>query len=340
MKWIRYLLFPFAILYGLITSIRNLFFNTGVFTSTSFEIPTIVVGNLSVGGTGKTPQIEYLIRLLKTKNNVAVLSRGYKRKTTGFVLVNNTHSAEDVGDEPLQFFKKYEDISVAVDANRVAGIQQLQKVTNTDLILLDDAYQHRKVKARFYVLLTKFDELYTNDFIVPMGNLREARIGAKRAHAIVVTKCPKELSKNAQDRIVKKIKPAIHQTVFFSTISYADHLKGALSIATDALNEYTVLLVTGIAKPAPMLDFLKEKKVVYKHLKFPDHHAFSTADVSKIHAEFNKISTSKKLILTTEKDYVRLSDKIISLSYLEIETQFLDKEHEFNHLILEATNSL
>ena len=205
MKVLRFILFPFAILYDLVTRIRNFFFNTGIFYQTSFKTPVIVVGNLSVGGTGKTPQIEYLIRLLKNNFKTAVLSRGYKRETKGFVLLNENHVAIDVGDEPLQYFQKFGNIDVAVCANRVKGITNLIKSNIPEVILLDDAFQHRKVKGSFYILLTKFDDLFMDDFLLPMGRLRESREGAKRADIILVTKCPDDLTKESQKLIKKKV---------------------------------------------------------------------------------------------------------------------------------------
>ena len=328
MKVLRFLLFPIAIFYDLVTRVRNFLFDIGLFTSTSFKIPVIAVGNLSVGGTGKTPQIEYLIRLLKDKYKVAVLSRGYKRKTNGFVLLNTTHSADETGDEPLQYFKKFNTISVAVDANRVNGIQQLLEKKSPEIVLLDDAFQHRKVKADYYILLTKYNELFTDDFLLPTGNLRESSKGAKRATLILVTKCPKNLSEKEQQKIVLKIKPNKNQKVFFTTISYADKLKGTYQVSIDELKNYNVVLVTGIANPSPLLKFLTKKNIDFKHLNFPDHHSFSKADINEINDEFNHVKSEKKIILTTEKDYVRLSEKIKNVSYLEIETQFLENQKE------------
>ena len=219
MKFLRFLLFPFAIIYDVVTTIRNFFFEVGVFKQTSFKIPVIVVGNLSVGGTGKTPQIEYLIRLLKDGFKTAVLSRGYKRKTEGFVLLNDTHSAEDVGDEPLQYFKKFQNIDVAVDANRVEGISKLITDKSPEVILLDDAFQHRKVKGSFYILLTKYNDLFVDDFLLPAGNLRESRSGAKRADIILVTKCPENLNENEQNLIKNKFRK-YNKKVFFTTIYF------------------------------------------------------------------------------------------------------------------------
>ena len=339
MRAIRFLLFPFAVLYDLITTIRNYFYDTGVFKSTSFDIPVIAVGNLSVGGTGKSPQIEYLIRLLQQDKKVAVLSRGYKRKTEGFVLINDSHLAIDVGDEPLQFFKKFKSISVAVDANRVNGIQQLQKTVQPDVVLLDDAFQHRKVKAGFYVLLTKYDDLYSNDFIVPTGNLRESRRGAKRANVIVVTKCPESLPQSEQQQIIKRLNLNKDQEVFFSSISYHSKTKGSDQISIDELHEYEIVLVTGIANPTPLLKFLEKKNCKVNHLKFPDHHNFSSQDIQKIQAKYAELTSAKKIVLTTEKDYMRLLKYIGMLSYLEIETMFLGDAEVFKNEIKSYCNT-
>lgn len=332
MKLVRFLLFPFAILYDLITSFRNFFFNIGVFKETTFKIPVIVVGNLSVGGTGKTPQIEYLIRLLKDIYNVSVLSRGYKRKTTGFVLVNKNHTANDVGDEPLQYFKKFKDIDVAVDENRVEGIQNLVEKNTSEVILLDDAYQHRKVKGSFYVLLTKYDDLFTDDFLLPTGNLRESSLGAKRANVIVVTKCPLDLDEDQKMNIIGKLKK-YKKEVFFTTISYADKISGSQQYALNELKDFKVLLITGIANPNPLIAFLTKKKVDFTHLKFADHHNFSSKELEDIQQKFDAINFNKKLILTTEKDYVRLSTKLKEVSFLEIETSFLEDKLQFDAII-------
>ncbi|WP_440121177.1 tetraacyldisaccharide 4'-kinase [Tenacibaculum sp. Ill] len=338
MKLLRFLLFPFAVLYDAITRIRNWFFNVGILKSTSFDIPVIAVGNLSVGGTGKSPQIEYLIRLLKDDYKIAVLSRGYKRKTEGFQLVNDTHTAEDVGDEPLQFYKKFKkDIIVAVDADRTNGIQQLLQNDNPpQVVLLDDAYQHRKVTASSYILLTKYNDLYVDDFLLPTGNLRESRRGAKRASVVVVTKCPENLSKSEQGKIVRKINPKAYQKVFFTTIAYDENIKGTddeLAIAD--LQHKEILLITGIANPTPLLNFLKEKKVGFKHLNFPDHHNFTHQDIENIKKSFEGLPSQQKIILTTEKDYMRLEGKIDQLNYISIKSKFLSEEKVFNSLVLE-----
>ncbi|ARV13759.1 tetraacyldisaccharide 4'-kinase [Polaribacter sp. SA4-12] len=332
MKFLRFLLFPFAIIYDVVTTIRNFFFEVGIFKQTSFKIPVIVVGNLSVGGTGKTPQIEYLIRLLKDGFKTAVLSRGYKRKTEGFVLLNDTYSAEDVGDEPLQYFKKFNNIDVVVDANRVAGITKLITDKSPEVILLDDAFQHRKVKGSFYVLLTKYDDLFTDDFLLPTGNLRESRSGAKRADVILITKCPTNLTEASKNKITEKLKK-YNTNVFFTTISYDESTSGNKSVLVDDLKNYEVLLITGIANPNPLLSFLSEKNVSFKHLKFPDHHNFTDKEISTIKKEYADLKSSKKLILTTEKDYVRLETSIEELSFLGIQTSFLAEQEAFNSII-------
>ncbi|OSY87968.1 tetraacyldisaccharide 4'-kinase [Tenacibaculum holothuriorum] len=334
MKLIRFLLFPFAILYDIVTTIRNVLYDRGIFKSTKFDIPVIAVGNLNVGGTGKTPQIEYLIELLKSKVNLAVLSRGYKRKTKGFQIVNETHTALDVGDEPLQFYTKYkDDVIVSVDANRVNGIQNLLKQQNApEVILLDDAFQHRKVQASFYVLLTKYNDLYTNDFLLPTGNLRENRKGANRADVIVITKCPSDISKEEREKILKSLKT--NKPVFFSTIVYDEVVKGAEVIPLESIKNKEVVLVTGIANPNPLLEFLATRNIKFTHLDFPDHHNFSEKEINSIKEKVE----GDKLLLTTEKDYMRLKNSINSLYYLGIKSQIIDDVEAFNSLILKAIN--
>jgi len=329
-NFFRFLLFPFAILYDLITRIRNYFYDVGVFTSTSFEIPIIAVGNLNFGGTGKTPQIEYLIRILQDENKIAVLSRGYKRKTSGFLLINTSHTPLDVGDEPLQLFKKFSTISVAVDEDRVNGIRELNTKITPDIILLDDAFQHRKVAADLYILLTNYNDLFLDDFLLPTGNLRESRRGAKRANSIIVTKCPNNLSEDAQKKLRKKLNPSPNQQVFFSTINYLPKTSGSQKISINKLQEYEIILITGIANPSSLLLFLEGKQCKFHHIEFPDHHNFTSKEIEQIQLKFHGIATTKKILLTTEKDYMRLSDQISELSYLEIVTDLLVDQKKFD----------
>jgi len=332
MNILRKLLFPFAILYGFITSVRNFLFDKGILKSASFDIPVIAVGNLSVGGTGKTPQIEYLIRLLSDKYKVATLSRGYKRKSEGFVLADATSNAEIMGDEPFQFYQKFPNIQVAVDANRTNGITQLlSQKEKPQIILLDDAYQHRKVKAGFYILLTSYDDLYADDFMLPTGNLRESRSGANRAKIVIVTKCPKNLSDEKQSEIWKKLKLSDSQQLYFTFIDYDDAIYGKEGkIAVNEIKSEAKLLLAGIAKPTPFFDYLKNEND--ECLTFPDHHHFSEKDLEMIQ---NKAQNKK--IITTEKDYVRLKDsKLISqLYYLPIKSTFINNQQNFDTTILE-----
>ncbi|WP_343695506.1 tetraacyldisaccharide 4'-kinase [Flavobacterium sp.] len=331
MNLLRKILFPFAILYGFITSIRNFLFDKGILKSKSFDIPVIAVGNLSVGGTGKTPQIEYLIRLLSNKYIVATLSRGYKRKSDGFVLADETSNAEILGDEPFQFYQKFPNVKVAVDANRTNGITQLllQKV-KPQVVLLDDAYQHRKVKAGFYILLTSYGDLYADDFMLPTGNLRESRSGASRANIVVVTKCPKNLSEEKQAEIRLKLKLNCWQQIFFTFIDYDTVIYGKEEkISVDQIKSESKILLAGIAKPKPFFDYLKNEND--DCLTFPDHHHFSEADLESIQNKANG-----KKIITTEKDYVRLKDsKLVSqLYYLPIKSTFINHQQNFDATIL------
>jgi len=343
MRLFRFLLFPFALLYDIITSVRNVLFDIDWIKSTSFKLPTIVVGNLSVGGTGKTPQIEYLINLLKSDYKVAVLSRGYGRKTTGYLRLNTAHTAEEVGDEPLQFFNKFNTISVAVDEARVHGITALLKSEEPpELVLLDDAYQHRKVTPGFSILLTKYNDLFVDDFLLPTGNLRESSRGANRADVLVVTKCPENISKEEQLTITKKLHRSAKKPVFFTTIGYSENLRSKKNtlITANALQEYEVLLVTGIANPNPLLEYLATKNCSFCHLKFPDHHPFKEKDIQKIKEVFEAISSDKKIILTTEKDFVRLSEKIENSYFIEIATAFIDQQGQFDALIKRYVKSV
>ena len=332
MNLFRKILFPFAILYGFITSIRNFLFDKGILASYSFELPIIVVGNLSVGGTGKTPQIEYLIRLLSERYTIATLSRGYKRKSKGFVLANANATAETLGDEPYQFYQKFPSIQVAVDADRKNGIEQLLAQSHPpQVILLDDAFQHRKVKAGFYILLTAYDDLFADDFLLPTGNLRESRSGAQRADAIVVTKCPATLSETEQTRIKQRIKLYSAAPVYFSTIAFDDCVQSSsASVPVTTIQQTACVLVAGIAKPDSFFDYLKNSESIC--LTYPDHHHFTESDIQQI-----KQQAGDKLIVTTEKDYVRLKDSELKdqLYYLPIRTSFMVDSNEFDSAVLD-----
>lgn len=316
---LRKILFPLAFLYWLITFIRNWLYDKGILKSHSFDIPIIAVGNLSVGGTGKTPQIEYLIRLLSENYKVAVLSRGYKRSTEGFILADEKATATSIGDEPFQFYSKFPNIQVAVDANRKNGIEKLVQLQDKpDVILLDDAFQHRKVKAGFYILLTAYDDLFCDDYILPFGNLREPSSGKKRADMIIVTKCPKDLSELAQQKIAEKLN--VKQSVYFTTIEYDDYVFGNdIQLLVSDIQSESKLLVAGIAKPKLFFDFLKNE--TDETLVFPDHHHFSKQDCEQILAKANG-----RKISTTEKDFVRLNGLLpkTQLFYLPIKSVFIN----------------
>ena len=332
MKLLRFLLFPFALLYGCITTIRNFLFDKGILKSYAFNLPIIAVGNLSVGGTGKTPQIEYLIRLLSDKYNIATLSRGYKRKSEGFILADENSNAAILGDEPFQFYKKFKNIQVAVDANRKNGIENLlNKTPKPQIMLLDDAFQHRKVKAGFYILLTTYSELYCNDYMLPTGNLRESRSGANRANLIIVTKCLKTISENEQSKIRKKLKLKNYQHLFFSYIEYDDKIysDNEIKLVSD-LKGLPKLLLAGIAKPKPFFDYLKNDSD--EILTFPDHHHFSEKDIENI-----KLKAKNNLIITTEKDFVRLQGQFIDnqLFYLPIKSSFVSNGSDFDKNIID-----
>lgn len=331
MNLFRKILFPFAILYGFITGIRNFLFDKGILKSYSFELPVIVVGNLSVGGTGKTPQIEYLIRLLSERYSIATLSRGYKRKSDGFILANANATAATLGDEPFQFFQKFPFIQVAVDADRKNGIEQLlAQEKKPQVILLDDAFQHRKVKAGFYIMLTAHDDLFVEDYLLPTGNLRESRSGAKRADIIVVTKCPTMISKEEQSCIKHSIKAYSNAPVFFSMIAFDDQVHSKTkSILVSEIQQSSCVLVAGIAKPDSFFDYLKNEQSVC--LTYPDHHHFTENDILQIQQQ-----AGEKKIVTTEKDYVRLKDSDLKdqLYYLPIRTSFLVDSDQFDAAIV------
>ena len=328
MNLLRKLLFPFAILYGFITSLRNYLYDKGILKSYSFDIPVIAVGNLSIGGTGKTPQIEYLIRLLSPNYKVATLSRGYKRKSEGFILAEAASTTEILGDEPFQYFKKFPDIQVAVDADRKNGIEQLlNQKSRPEIILLDDAFQHRKVKAGFYILLTAYEDLFCDDFMLPTGNLRESRNGAKRANLIIVTKCPLDITELEQQNIKNKL--AVDLPIYFSSIDYDDKVyNDTESLAVSDLKLTPKILLAGIAKPKPFFDYLQTDKD--EVMTFSDHHHFSESDILNI-----KSRAIDKIIVTTEKDFVRLNAKILrkQLFYIPIKSKFLSNQESFDTII-------
>jgi tetraacyldisaccharide 4'-kinase len=310
----RLLLFPFAALYGLVMRVRNLLFDQGILKSVKFNVPVINIGNISTGGTGKTPHIEYLINLLKSQYKVATLSRGYGRKTKGFLEVSRTSLVEECGDEPLQFKNKFPDIIVTVCENRVTGINKLLREYQPDVILLDDAFQHRYVTPSLNILLTEYDFPYFNDYVLPAGNLREGRYAMHRADILIVTKCPNDLSPNDKLRFEERINADKQKQLFFSTIKYLPlvSFNNPEVITEELYSKYNVLMVTGIAHPQPMLAYLKERFMQIDALIYPDHHQFSSAEINDIVQKFNNIA-KPAIIVTTEKDYMRLTNQLKSL---------------------------
>jgi tetraacyldisaccharide 4'-kinase len=341
LKSFRVLLLPVAILYGLIIFIRNRLYDRKYLKSASFNFPIICVGNLAVGGTGKSPMVEYLIELLQPHFSIATLSRGYKRKTRDYVLANAHTTALDIGDEPMQFHTKYPGVAVAVCEERIVGIPHLlQDIPDLQAIILDDAFQHRMVRAGFNILLTECTNLYSHDFFLPTGDLRDEWASAKRAQVIIVSKCPYNLSAEAKQKIIRSLDPTASQKIFFTTIEY-----GTPFHITDRSRERVlttsdeVLLVCGIANPKPLKEYLHEKAETYYQQDYSDHHIFSIDDLKDIRNRFDDIDAEQKLILTTEKDAMRLmkfSEQLNSLPIyvLPIRHYFLfDEGDKFNELI-------
>jgi tetraacyldisaccharide 4'-kinase len=341
LKSFRILLLPFALLYWLGIGARNWLYDRKILKSSSFGLPVICVGNLSVGGTGKSPMVEYLVGLLKDRFKVATLSRGYKRKTKGYALANENTTALEIGDEPMQFHIKFPGVPVAVGEERLEAIPRLlDDAPGLEAIILDDAFQHRAIHAGLNILLTECNNLFTRDFYLPTGDLRDLQSSYKRAEVIVVTKCDPGLTRMGRKKIVKEIHPGPEQRVFFTAIQYGEacHIKTKKSYK---LNDKTeVLLVTGIANPKPLKAMLEENSKTYYFLQYPDHHIFTIDDLKEIKKRFSQFESPDKIILTTEKDAVRLVkfDKALAelpLYVIPIRHDFLfGEEEKFNELVI------
>lgn len=341
LKSFRYLLLPISWIYGSIIWLRNKLYDKNILKSASFNFPIICVGNLATGGTGKTPMTEYLIRLLKNDFKTATLSRGYKRKTEGFAIANKNTTALEIGDEPMQFHQKFPDATVAVGEERMVAIPQLlHQKPETEVIILDDAFQHRQVNAGFNIILTDFSNLYTRDFILPAGDLRDVRSSSKRADIIIVTKCKADLTEAEKKNIIEEIDPKGNQGVYFTTIVYSKPYHLFTKEIIDITHDYGILLVCGIANPRPLKEHLTKHADSYDMLRFADHHIFHSNDLKDIKQHFEKIAVKKKVILTTEKDAVRLEKfeqelKDFPVYVIPIEHQFLFNEAEqFNGSII------
>ena len=351
---LSFILFPLSLVYGIVVFIRNKLYDYNFISSHSFRIPIIAIGNITVGGTGKTPHVEYLAELLKKEFTIATLSRGYKRKSSGFHFAGLDSTVQQVGDEPLQIKNKFPDITVAVDRKRVRGINQLMDhLDELDVVLLDDAYQHRKVKANLSILLIDYNHPINKDFLLPLGNLREQVSEKRRANIIIVTKSPTDLKPIQRRVMLNKLKPYPYQNVYFTTLDYGEPLpvfgqqdkyrEG--EVQSLRMDENTsILMVTAIADPAPLKEYL-EKNVSEKinSIKFADHRNFSTLDIEKIKNRYEKMESGNRVIITTEKDAIRLKDSIHineelkkAFYYIPIQVRFLNnRTDDFNKQILE-----
>jgi len=328
LKSFRYILLPFSFLYGGILWVRNKFFDKNILRSATFNFPLICVGNLAVGGTGKTPMVEYLVKILSPKYQLATLSRGYKRKTKGFAIATEDTSAVDIGDEPMQIHQKFPNITVAVAEERVIGIPQLLfEKPQTEVIILDDAFQHREVKAGLNILLTDYNNLYYKDILLPAGDLRDIKSSSKRSDIIIVTKCKPNLDLSEKNKIIRELRPLAGQKVFFTKIAYMAlyHLFSKETFVPDPDSE--VLLICGIANPQPIKTILTREVASYELLQYKDHHIFNTDDLKEIKEHFDKLKNHKKIIVTTEKDAVRLAKFEKELSSFPV--YVLPMEHQF-----------
>jgi tetraacyldisaccharide 4'-kinase len=350
MQFLRLLLLPFSWIYGLIVVIRNWCYDVGIFKSYRAEVPVISVGNLEVGGAGKSPMTEYLIRLFKGNHKLATLSRGYGRETKGYFETKNLKvsptggdlegAATTIGDEPSQFAHKFPDITVAVCENRAPGIKKLQ--TDHDLIILDDAYQHRAVKPGFSILLFDYNKIGQPRLLLPAGNYREPFSGRKRADIIVISKCPEQLSDDERQKAIKRLKPYLNQQVFFTFIAYQP-LKTLAGDATYTVIDKatTVFLLTGIANANPLVQHIQKSTQHIIHHNYPDHHRFTLKNITKLAAEFNSCASKNKVIITTEKDAQRLlkHDLLQAVTQLPvlilpIGISFLNNaQQQFNNLV-------
>ncbi len=316
MQLLRKIAFPFSVLYALVVCLRNVCYDLGIFSSKTFATPTISVGNLSVGGTGKTPMVALLISLLRDSHKLAVLSRGYGRKTKGFVLASPESTATEIGDEPLQLSQAFPDITVVVDEDRQRGISTLETMVRPGLILLDDAFQHRKVNPSGAILLTAYHNLYPDDWYLPTGSLRDCKSAARRADLIVVTKCPADFGEKERQLVIRKLRPREGQTVLFSSLEYDTVAKGLkANLPLHELKAKQLTLVTGIADPKPLVVYLEAEGFHFEHLAYRDHHIFNEKEVG--------ILKGKPCVLTTEKDFMRLRGNVPGLYYIRVGHRFL-----------------
>jgi tetraacyldisaccharide 4'-kinase len=344
-------LYPVSLLYGLITGFRNFLYDYGILSSASFPIPIICVGNITVGGTGKTPHTEYLLTLLKKDFRVAVLSRGYKRKTRDFRVASGSSDVSEIGDEPLQIFRKFPDVLVAVDRKRVSGVKRIMELApETDVIILDDGFQHRSITPGLSIILSDYERPFTRDYMLPFGNLREDKSNIRRADIILITKCAKTLNAIQRRLIVKEVGKAAYQNLFFTYFSY----KAPLPVFASQNKEMTrldlarcsgssIVLVTGVANPKPLKEYLLKFFSGITELTYPDHYSFREKEIDAIALAFYNLNTASKYIITTEKDAVRIREFTdleeplrSALYYIPVGIHFLNDDMEgFDNLVVD-----
>jgi tetraacyldisaccharide 4'-kinase len=343
------LLYPISLLYGAITSVRNFLFDTKILPSVEFPFPVICVGNITVGGTGKTPHTEYITRLLKDQFKVATLSRGYKRKTSGFWEATSSSLVSEIGDEPMQIYRNFPDVVVTVDRSRVNGVKMiLQEYPDTEVIILDDGFQHRRITPGFSILLSDYERLIVRDHMLPYGNLRESKTNMRRADIILITKSPENISPIQRRLIVKEIDKSPYQNLYFTSLRYKspvpvfENCSGFILPDISKESSCGIVLITGIANPRPLKEYLEKSYTEIKHLSFPDHHNFNEKDLQIIISAYHELKSVTRYLFTTEKDAVRLREFTniaepyrSALFYIPIGIHFLnnDKE-EFDNLII------
>jgi tetraacyldisaccharide 4'-kinase len=343
------LLYPVSFIYGLITGFRNFLYDAGIIPSVEFSFPIICVGNITVGGTGKTPHTEYVTGLLRENFKVATLSRGYKRETRDFRIASSAARVIDIGDEPMQIFRNFPDVLVTVDRNRVHGVKRiLQEYPETDVIILDDGFQHRRITPGFSILLSDYDRLIFRDHMLPYGNLRESKGNMRRADLILITKCPENISPIQRRLIVKEINKSPYQNLYFTTFRYKPPVPVFEDCHDGTQTDFSecagcgIVLITGIANPQPLKDYLQKSYSEIIHLTFPDHHSFNEKDLLGFSSAYNNLQSAKRYLFTTEKDAVRLREFTniaqsirSAFFYIPIGIHFLNEDKdEFDNLII------
>ncbi len=344
-------LYPLSLIYGFISWIRNFLYNTGILPSVEFQIPVICVGNITVGGTGKTPHTEYLTGLLMENFKVAILSRGYKRKTRDFRIATSSSSVSEIGDEPLQISRKFPEVLVTVDRNRVHGVKNILQISpETDVVILDDGFQHRRITPGFSILLSDFERLIVRDHLMPYGNLRESIDNMRRADIILITKSPENINPIQRRLIVKEVDKAPYQNLYFTSLVYNAPLPvfektdaGTIQPGLSQSESCGIVLVTGIANPLPLKEYLQKTIGEIIHLSFPDHYNFKEKDILSISSAYNDLKSPIKYVFTTEKDSVRLREFTniaetfrSAFYYIPVGIDFLnDDKDEFDNLIVD-----